>query len=121
MVGGRGFVLEPLFQKGVEDGVLKPEDLRYYQTFSLPGKPGCMAFNCPHLVELTDNTKAMDRSRAITQGHVMIRRLVKFLQTYMPGFENAYLLREASMLGIRESYRLAGKYVLTEKDYKDQA
>lgn len=121
MVGGRGFVLEPLFQKGVEDGVLKPEDLRYYQTFSLPGKPGCMAFNCPHLVELTDNTKAMDRSRAITQGHVMIRRLVKFLQTYMPGFENAYLLREASMLGIRESYRLAGKYVLTEKDYTDQA
>ena len=35
--------------------------------------------------------------------------------------ENAYLLREASMLGVRESYRLVGKYVLTEEDHTGQA
>lgn len=121
MVGGRDFVLEPLFQKGVADGVLRPEDLHYYQTFSLPGRPGCLSFNCPHLVELTDNTHAMDRSAAIVAGRAMIRRLVRFLKGYMPGFEHAYLLREASMLGVRESYRLVGKYVLTEEDYTGQA
>ena len=121
MVGGRDFVLEPIFQKGVADGVLKPEDLHYFQTFSLPGRPGCLSFNCPHLVELTDNTRAMDRSAAIVSGRAMIRRLARFLKGYMPGFESAYLLREASMLGIRESYRLVGKYVLTEEDYTGQA
>lgn len=121
MVGGRGFVLEPLFRKGVEDGVLQEEDLRYYQTFSLPGKPGCLAFNCPHLALLTNNTGAMDRSRAVVQGHRMIRRLVRFLQGYMPGFEHAYLLQEATMLGVRESWRLVGRYVLTEEDYTNQA
>ena len=121
MVGGRDFVLEPLFQRGVADGVLHPEDLHYYQTFSLPGRPGCLSFNCPHLVNLTDNTHAMDRSAAISAGRTMIRRLVRFLKGYMPGFEQAHLLREASMLGVRESYRLVGKYVLTEEDYTGQA
>lgn len=121
MVGGRGFVLEPLFQKAVADKVLQPEDLRYFQNFSLPGKPGCMSFNCPHLAQLTDNTGALARAGAIVQGHAMIRRLVTFLQQYMPGFEHAYLLQEASMLGIRESWRLVGKYVLTEGDYTNKA
>ena len=112
MVGGRDFVLEPLFQKGVRDGALRPEDLRYYQTFSLPGRSGCLSFNCPHLVNLTDNTQAMKRSAAIVEGRAMIRRLARFLKGYM---------REASMLGVRESYRLVGKYVLTEEDYTGQA
>lgn len=121
MVGGRNFVLEPLFQKGVKDGVLKQEDLRYYQNFSLPGKPGCMTFNCPHLTELKDNTSAVSRSRAVIEGHAMIYRMVRFLKGYMPGFEHAYLTQEASMLGIRESYRMVGKYVLTEEDYSKQS
>ena len=121
MVGGRNFVLEPLFQKAVEDGVLRQEDLRYYQNFSLPEKPDCMTFNCPHLAKLKNNTDALERSRAILEGHAMIRRLVFFLKKYMPGFENAYLTQEASMLGIRESYRMIGKYVLTEEDYADKS
>lgn len=121
MVGGRNFVLEPLFQQGVKDGVLLPEDLRYYQTFSLPGKPGCLSFNCPHLASLTNNTSALARSKAVTEGRAMIGRLVRFLVRYMPGFEQAYLLQEATMLGIRESWRLVGSYMLTEQDYTNQS
>lgn len=121
MVGGRNFVLEPLFQQGIQDGVLKPEDLRYFQSFSLPNKPGCLSFNCPHLGTLKDNTNALERSRAITQGHAMIGRLTKFLQLYMPGFEHAYLMSEASMLGVRESYRLEGCYILNENDHLSRA
>ena len=51
----------------------------------------------------------------------MIRRLVKFLPKYLPGFEKAYLLREATQLGIRESWRISGQYVLTEQDYVKRA
>lgn len=121
MVGGRGFKLEPLFRKGVEDGVLQEEDLRYYQCFTVPGKPGCMSFNCPHIAELARNTSPWARSRAMIRGHQMIRRLCLFLQRYMPGFEQAFLLRVAPMLGVRESYRIVGKYVLTEQDYLARA
>lgn len=121
MVGGKNFKLEPVFLKGVEKGILKKEDLHYYQCFSLPGRPGCMSFNCPHITTLKDNTDAMRRSEAVIEGHQMIKRLVKFLTECMPGFEHAFLIKEAAMLGVRESYRLKGTYVLTEKDYLDRA
>ena len=43
------------------------------------------------------------------------------MKAYMPGFEHAYLQREASMLGIRESWRIRGIYTLTEEDYLKRA
>lgn len=121
MVAGKGFKLEPLFQQAVADGVLQPEDLVYYQCYSLPGRPGCLAFNCPHLSRLKRNADPRARSAAITDGHRMIRRLVAFLTSYMPGFEHAYLLREATALGTRESWRIRGLYQLTEDDYLARA
>lgn len=121
MVAGKSFKLESLFRKGVEDGVLKERDLVYYQCFSIPGQPGCMAFNCPHLAELKDNTDPKMRSIEVSEAHRMIDRLVSFLRRYMPGFENSYLIRSAPALGIRESYRIKGKYTLTENDYIGRA
>lgn len=121
MVRGKGFKLEPLFRKGVEEGYLKEEDLVYYQCFSLPNQPGCMTFNCPHISSMKKNTDAWARSKAVTEGRQMIWRMVRFLQAYMPGFEHAYLIREAGALGIRESYRIVGKYVLGEEDYLKRA
>jgi hypothetical protein len=47
----------------------------------------------------------------------MIRRISTYLIRHMPGFEKAFISREAAMLGARESYRLIGKYVLGEADY----
>lgn len=121
MVAGRDFKLEPIFREGIAEGLLTEEDLRYYQCFSLPGKPGCMAFNCPHIPSLLQNTDALGRASAIAEGHDKINRLVRFLQVKMPGFENSYLLQTADMLGVRESWRLQGNYVLTEEDYTNQA
>lgn len=121
MVAGKGFKLEPLFRQGVARGVLEESDLVYYQCFSLPGEPGVMAFNCPHLPGLTCNASAMARSEALADGRRRIRRLVSFLTSYMPGFERAFLVREASMLGVRESWRICGTYTLDVDDYVARA
>ena len=121
MVAGKGFKLEPLFQKAVAEGVLQQDDLIYYQCFSLPTEPGCMAFNCPHLPGLKSNASAMARSEALAEGRRRVRRLVTFLTRYMPGFEHAYLIREAGMLGVRESWRIKGTYVLDVDDYVRRA
>lgn len=121
MVNGRDFKLEPIFKLGVAKGILEEEDLRYYQAFSIPGEDDCMAFNCPHIASMKKNTDARARSKAIAEGHARIRRLVNFLQKMMPGFENSYLLQTADMLGIRESYRLRGLYILNEQDYSQKA
>ena len=47
----------------------------------------------------------------------MTRRLANFFRKNIPGFKNAYISREASMLGVRESWRIKGKYYLTSEDY----
>ncbi len=117
MVNNKNFKLEPKFREGIEKGLLKEEDLRYYQCFSIPNQEGMMTFNCPHLSNLKQNTNSFARSKAISEGRTMINRLVRFLKECMPGFEHSYLVRQASALGVRESYRINGVYTLNEEDY----
>ena len=121
MVAGRGFALEPVFRQGVAEGLLSEGDLRYYQAFSVPGKPGVMAFNCPHIPSLVSNTTARGRSAAIVEAHAAIDRLARFLRAKMPGFGSSFLVGVAPMLGVRESWRIDGVYRLTEQDYARQA
>ena len=121
MVAGRGFALEPIFRQGVAEGLLSEGDLRYYQVFSVPGKPGVMAFNCPHIPSLVSNTTARGRSAAIVEAHAAIDRLARFLRAKMPGFGSSFLVGVAPMLGVRESWRIDGVYRLTEQDYARQA
>ena len=121
MVAGRGFALEPVFRQGAAEGLLSEGDLRYYQAFSVPGKPGVMAFNCPHIPSLVSNTTARGRSAAIVEAHAAIDRLARFLRAMMPGFNRSFLVGMALMLGVRESWRIDGVYRLTEQDYARQA
>ena len=121
MVAGRGFALEPVFRQGMAEGLLSEGDLRYYQAFSVPGKPGVMAFNCPHIPSLVSNTTARGRSAAIVEAHAAIDRLARFLRAKMPGFGSSFLVGVAPMLGVRESWRIDGVYRLTEQDYARQA
>ena len=117
MVEGKGFVLEPDFQRGVKSGYLLPEDLHYFQGFAIPSKPGVMSFNCPEIPEMTDSVDPIYGSRAIIKGREMQRRIIEFVREFIPGFENAFKIKESSMLNIRESYRIKGKYFMTEEDY----
>ena len=93
--------MEPKFREGIEAGILEEEDLRYYQ-ISRFRKPGCMALNCPHIASMRTNITGAARSNATIEAHARIRRLVTFLQRMMPGFEQSYLMEQASLLGVRE-------------------
>ena len=46
---------------------------------------------------------------------------MRFLRTYAPGFEEAYLLDIAAQVGVRETRRIVGDYQLTEQDVLDCA
>lgn len=116
MVFGHGFALEEDFRKAIENGELQEEDAVYFQCFTIPGKIGSMTFNCPEIPMYHNATDPIEISKATIKGREMIHRLVKFLAKNIQGFEKAYLSSEASLLGIRESSRIIGKYVLTAED-----
>ncbi len=116
MVWERGWTLEPLFRQAVADGVLLPEDGEYFQVFTMAGRPGELAFNCPRISGEVDGTNPWHLTRAQVLGRRAMRRYGEFCRRYLPGCENAYLVMGAPLVGVRESRRMVGEYVLTEAD-----
>ena len=61
-----------------------------------------------------------DREKEVSETMAELRRhchiLFRFAKRFIPGFENAFLMDTASLLGIRESRRIRGDYVLTQED-----
>ena len=60
--------------------------------------------------------------RDLSQAEIEIRKQAycafDFLQRFVKGFENAIFLEVAPKLGIRETRRIVGRYVLTEADVR---
>jgi hypothetical protein len=116
MVWGKGWTLEPLFRKAVEDGVLHQRDGNYFQIFSMAGRPGELAFNCPRISSHIDGTDPFHLTRAQIEGREIIQRYLRFCRQYLPGCEESYLVMSAPMVGVRESRRIRGEYYLTVDD-----
>ncbi len=58
--------------------------------------------------------------RSLTRGEIEARRqmgdILKYLVSYVPGFEKARFVVAAPFLGIRETRRIVGQYVMTADD-----
>jgi ribulose 1,5-bisphosphate synthetase/thiazole synthase len=58
--------------------------------------------------------------RSLTFGEIEARRQINdihtYLRAYVPGFENSYFAKTAPFLGIRETRRIVGEYVMTQED-----
>ena len=109
---------ETFYFKGIERGEVTKDDVAYIQAFTILGKPGTLSMNCPEVSPfIYKATNTVDRSKAIQAARIMIRRLANFFKKNIPGFKKSYISREASALGVRESWRIRGKYYLTKDDY----
>lgn len=116
MVWEKKFPLEPIFRKAVEDGVLEENDGNYFQVFSAAGREGELFFNCPRITLKVDGTNPFHLTRAQVVGRKAILRYLEFCRKYLPGCEKATLTGVASMVGVRESRRIDGEYLLTADD-----
>lgn len=97
--------------------MLLERDGDYFQGFSVPGMPGVISFNCPRLAaEINDGADAWALSRAQVDGRVAIDRLVRFLRMYFEGCDQSFIVSYAPMVGVRETRRIVGEYVLTLED-----
>lgn len=61
-------------------------------------------------------TDIYEHSEAERIGRKQVRELEEFLKTECPGFENAYLVRTGSQIGVRSSRQIVGCYTVTTED-----
>lgn len=79
--------------------------------------PGAVGFNAGHVFN-ADNTDPANMSRALLQGRRMAVAYRDALAEFFPAaFGNAFLVTTGSVVGIRETRRVIGDYVLTLDDY----
>jgi hypothetical protein len=115
-VWGTDWALVPYFERGVREGILERSDGDYFQLFSVPGRPHELSFNCPRISQRVKGYEVTDLTNAQQLGRKKIRRLLAFMRKFFPGFEQAYIVFTAPMVGVRESRRIKGEYILTIDD-----
>jgi len=105
--------INKLFEEAKAKGEIKipRENVLYFPTT----RRGEIHFNTTRIVKV-DGTKADDLTYAEIEGRRQMAELIKFLKEKVPGFENAYLLMSAVQVGVRETRRIIGEYVLTGED-----
>ena len=79
--------------------------------------PDTVGFNAGHLWD-TDSTDPANLSRAMMHGRRLAEEIHKALAEFHPkAFGGAFLAATAQLMGIRETRRIIGDYVLTLDDY----
>ena len=68
-----------------------------------------------------DGTDAGDLTFAEVEGRRQVETYARFLREWIPGFERSRVIEIAPQIGIRETRRIVGRYVLTEDDVLGQA
>jgi hypothetical protein len=76
--------------------------------------PGTVWLNMSRVT--VDATNAWDMTKAEIEGRKQAERLAYFYKKYMPGFEDSYLLDTSPQVGLRETRRLKGQYIVTKDD-----
>lgn len=87
------------------------EDVLLFETVV----PGEVIVNTTRVV-LLNPTDAWDISKAEQQGRQQAHELIRFFRKYCAGMEKAELISTGVQIGVRESRRVIGDYVLTAED-----
>jgi hypothetical protein len=63
-----------------------------------------------------DGTNAISLTRGEIEARRQIDDILTYLKNYVPGFQKARFSKTAPFLGIRETRRIVGQYVMTQED-----
>ncbi|MCF8435207.1 MAG: FAD-dependent oxidoreductase [Ignavibacteriales bacterium] len=100
-------------KRAINEGRL-PKEIEYIFFTTLPeSEEG--SFNTSNVLGL-DGSTSSDLTKAELIGRKQANDVVKLLQDEVPGFENSYLLETATQIGVRETRRAIGDYVVTGID-----
>jgi len=77
--------------------------------------PDVIHFNTTRVIGKS-SLDGWETTEAEIEGRRQVDDMVRFLKKYVKGFEKSYLMKMGSQIGVRESRRIMGKYVLTADD-----
>ena len=101
------------------DGVFAEPDLHLSAVYRFPG--GYATANVGHLFNL-DGTDERSLTKGYVRGRVSMKEYERYFREYlMRGFENVRLAETAALMGVRETRRIMGDYVMTLDDYMKRA
>ena len=104
--------LRSLIQKAEADGLHLPVE----RTIVITGlRQGEVWVNMTRVNGL-DGTDPASLTHGEIEGRRQIVDIQKYLIKYVPGFENAFFTKMAPFIGIRETRRIIGKYIMTADD-----
>lgn len=105
--------LNEAYRRARDEGRLKcpREDLLWFTTTH----DGMIHFNTTRIIRV-DGTKAEDLTRAEIEGRRQMFEIVKWLKETFPAFREAYVVRSGPQVGVRESRRIIGEYIMRGED-----
>ncbi len=103
--------LQARFDSAVKSGIVRKSDCRWGVMGYL--RSGCEAGN---YVEGADNSTVDARTTTNIKGRQSMLRMYRFLKT-VPGLEKIKIESMSPEVGVRETYRVAGEYLITQQDY----
>ncbi|GIO37692.1 membrane protein [Paenibacillus antibioticophila] len=74
-------------------------------------------FNFGHIFGI-DGSKTEDLTHGAIAGRALVNHITEWLRTHIAGFEQAFLSLTGEQVGIRETRRIVGDYVLTSDDFQ---
>ena len=81
---------------------------------------GVIHFNTTRIVKMNP-TDPFEVTKAEIEAREQVFEMLDFLKTNIEGFENARILSTALQIGIRESRKIVGEYILNVEDLKSLA
>ena len=76
--------------------------------------------NAGHVYDI-DGTSADSLTRGMIEGRKQLQEYRKYYKTYLSGYENAEPVISATQIGIRETRRITGDYILNIDDFLSRA
>jgi len=101
----------PFLGGAIQRGEMFPTALIMIMPTSKARKEVCI--NATRIAENINGVNALDVSRVVSRLMEQVWTTVNFLKSKCPGFENAAFAGMAPRVGIRETRRVMGEYVLT--------
>lgn len=106
--------LHKTVERAIEDGAL-PEGRKSISGLAWVSDY-LVGVNFGHVFGI-DGTLAEDLTRGAIEGRRTAERQLRFFRRYVPGFEHAHMVASGEQLGIRETRRIEGDYILTVDDF----